>query len=169
MEHEALSPLTLFLQAGPVAKFVILLLVAASIWCWVLIVEGIWSVVRLKNAILAARGQKPARRAALLAPIAEAGRQAAALHIPGESVTEARTRVTEAMNRAARTLLTRIEGGLPNLAVISSVAPSFTTRFSASRTPCVSAWTVIAPAGNAIRRPPSSSAVAVTPGRQEIQ
>ena len=123
MEHEALSPLALFLHAGPVAKFVILLLAAASIWCWVLIVEGIWSVNRLKNAILAARGQRPAARAALLAPIAEAGRQAAALRIPGESVTEARQRVTDAMSRAARTLLTRIEGGLPNLAVISSVAP----------------------------------------------
>ena len=123
MEHEALSPLALFLHAGPVAKFVILLLAAASIWCWVLIVEGIWSVNRLRNAILAARGQMPAARAALLAPIAEAGRQAAALRIPGESVTEARQRVTDAMSRAARTLLTRIEGGLPNLAVISSVAP----------------------------------------------
>ena len=123
MEHEALRPLALFLHAGPVAKFVILLLAAASIWCWVLIVEGIWSVNRLKNAILAARGQRPAARAALLAPIAEAGRQAAALRIPGESVTEARQRVTDAMSRAARTLLTRIEGGLPNLAVISSVAP----------------------------------------------
>ena len=76
MEHEALSPLALFLHAGPVAKFVILLLAAASIWCWVLIVEGIWSVNRLKNAILAARGQRPAARAALLANASQAPVQA---------------------------------------------------------------------------------------------
>ena len=34
-----------------------------------------------------------------------------------------RTRISDAMARAARELLTRSEGGLPNLAVISSVAP----------------------------------------------
>jgi biopolymer transport protein ExbB/TolQ len=119
MEHEALSPLSLFVQAGPVAKVVILLLLGASIWCWVLIVEGAWSVMRLRNAIAAARGhQARPERAALLAPIAQAGTQAAALRIPGESTSEARQRVAEAMSRAARALLTRIEGGLPNLAVI---------------------------------------------------
>lgn len=123
MEHEALSPLALFLNAGPVAKFVIAILVAASIWCWVLIVEGVWSVLRLKSAIAAARGHKAPEHAALLAPIMEAGRQSAAVAIPGETSGEARQRVVEAMNRAARALLTRIEGGLPNLAVISSVAP----------------------------------------------
>jgi biopolymer transport protein ExbB/TolQ len=123
MEHEALSPLALFIQAGPVAKAVILLLLGASIWCWVLIVEGVWSVIRLKKAIAAARGDTAPERAALLAPIAQAGRQAAAMSIPEESSGETRQRVIEAMGRAARTLLTRIEGGLPNLAVISSVAP----------------------------------------------
>ncbi|HVZ51907.1 MAG TPA: MotA/TolQ/ExbB proton channel family protein [Pseudolabrys sp.] len=123
MQHDALNPLTLFLTAGPVAKVVILLLAAASVWCWVLIVEGVWSVLRLRGAIAAARGRGAAERTALLASIAQAGRQAAALVIPGESVGEARARVTEAMSRAARSLLTRIEGGLPNLAVISSVAP----------------------------------------------
>ena len=37
----ALSPFGLFLQAGMIAKTVILLLLAASIWCWVLIIEGV--------------------------------------------------------------------------------------------------------------------------------
>jgi biopolymer transport protein ExbB len=123
MEHDALSPLSLFIHAGPVAKAVILLLAAASIWCWVLIIEGAWSVMRLRNAVAAARGHGPAYRASLLAPIADAGLQAAALTISGESTGDARSRVIEAMNRAARNLLTRVEGGLPNLAVISSVAP----------------------------------------------
>jgi biopolymer transport protein ExbB/TolQ len=124
MEHAAtaLSPLSLFLQAGPVAKVVILLLAAASIWCWVLIIEGIWSVVRLRRAIAAAQAGD-GQGASLLSPIVEAGYQASALQIPGETSGEVRMRVSEAMSRVARMLLTRIEGGLPNLAMISSVAP----------------------------------------------
>jgi biopolymer transport protein ExbB len=122
MEHTtALTPIALFLQAGPVAKTVILVLVAASIWCWVLIIEAAWSVA-LRRAIDAVRAGGSSA-AGLLDPIAEAGRRAMALTIPGESVGEARARVTESMSRAAQALLARIEGGLPNLAVISSVAP----------------------------------------------
>jgi biopolymer transport protein ExbB/TolQ len=123
MEHTAaLTPIALFLQAGPVAKTVILVLVAASIWCWVLIIEAVWSVAALRRAIDAVRAGGSSA-AGLLDPIAEAGRRAMALTIPGESVGEARARVTESMSRAAQVLLARIEGGLPNLAVISSVAP----------------------------------------------
>jgi biopolymer transport protein ExbB/TolQ len=119
----ALNPIQLFMQAGPVGKSVILMLLAASIWCWVLIIESAWGVARLRKAIAASRGHGNRTAAALLAPVAEAGRQAASLSIPGESLGEARTRVTEAMGRAAQHLLNAIEGGLPNLAVISSVAP----------------------------------------------
>ncbi|MBX9827504.1 MAG: MotA/TolQ/ExbB proton channel family protein [Xanthobacteraceae bacterium] len=118
-----LNPIQLFMQAGPIGKSVILMLLAASIWCWVLIIESAWGVARLRKAIAASRGQSQGTAAALLAPVAEAGRQAASLSIPGESLGEARARVTEAMSRAAQHLLNAIEGGLPNLAVISSVAP----------------------------------------------
>src|SRR4029077_17037658 len=59
----------------------------------------------------------------LLLPIVAAGRRSAAQTIPGESVGEGRIRVADSMHRVAQTLLTRMEGGLPNLAVISSVAP----------------------------------------------
>lgn len=119
----ALTPLGLFLQAGAVGKTVMLLLVAASIWCWVLIVEGIWLVSRLHRAVRAARRGEDGGAVAILAGIPQAGRQAASLTIPGESVGERRTRVGEAMGRAAQALLARMEGGLPNLAVIASVAP----------------------------------------------
>jgi len=118
----ALTPFGLFLQAGLVAKIVILLLLAASIWCWVLIIEGAWSIARLKRAVRAARRGDHAS-AELLGAVVDAGRRAESLAIPGESVGEARTRVADAMSRAAQNLLARIEGGLPNLAVISSVAP----------------------------------------------
>lgn len=53
----------------------------------------------------------------------QAGREPYDLSIAQETVGELRLRVTEAMNRVARELLIEAEGGLPNLAVISSVAP----------------------------------------------
>jgi biopolymer transport protein ExbB/TolQ len=119
----SLTPLGLFLQAGPVAKAVFLLLLAASIWCWVLIIEGLWSIGRLKRAIRVARADGSGSKTELLFPIFEAGRQAATLAIAGETAGESRTRVADCMHREAQSLLARIEGGLPNLAVISSVAP----------------------------------------------
>ncbi|SEE35708.1 Biopolymer transport protein ExbB/TolQ [Rhizobiales bacterium GAS191] len=123
MEHGVLTPLGLFTEAGPAAKAVMLMLVLASIWCWILIVEGAWSVRRLNRAVRALRGGGADREAALLEPLLVAGRQAASLTIAGESAGELRTRVVEAMNRGGQALLTRVQGGLPNLAVIASVAP----------------------------------------------
>ena len=119
----SLTPIELFVQAGPVAKSVLLILLAASVWCWVLIVEGIWGIWRLNRAVRAARSAELLPSTDLLLPVIAAGRRAAAQIIPGESVGEARIRVADSMHRAAQTLLARIEGGLPNLAVISSVAP----------------------------------------------
>jgi biopolymer transport protein ExbB/TolQ len=119
----SLTPFGLFLQAGMVAKTVILLLLAASVWCWVLIIEGAWSIARLRRAVRVVRLADQTEPASLLFPIVDAGRRAESLTIPGESVGEARGRVADAMSRAAQSLLARIEGGLPNLAVISSVAP----------------------------------------------
>jgi biopolymer transport protein ExbB/TolQ len=118
-----LTPVGLFFQAGPVGKTVLLTLLAASVWCWVLIIEAIWGIRRLKRAVRAAATDVLDPATALLDPIIAAGRRAAAQTISGESVSEARMRVTDSMRRAAQSLLARIEGGLPNLAVISSVAP----------------------------------------------
>ncbi len=115
-----LSPIQFFLAAGEVGKFVMLLLFAASIWCWVLIIEGIVGIVRFKSALRAwQRGVPPA----LLASVIEVGEKAASLRLPGESIGETRLRLIETMNRQARAVVARIEGGLVNLAVISSVAP----------------------------------------------
>jgi biopolymer transport protein ExbB/TolQ len=110
----------MFLNAGPVGKAVMATLLIASVWTWVLIIEGAVSVIRISKAARAARAGGPA---GLLAPIAAAGQRAFALDLPGESIGEKRERIAEFMSRAAREYLTRAEGGLPNLAVISSVAP----------------------------------------------
>ncbi len=116
-----LSPVGLFLSAGPVGKGVMAVLVLASLWCWVLIVEGIVAVVRLRGALRAARVAGDVRKP--LEGVVAAGETEAHRRIPGETVSEVRARIADSMARAARELLTRAEGGLPNLAVISSVAP----------------------------------------------
>ena len=121
METVNLSPIGLFLSAGLVGKFVMGVLFFASLWCWVLIIEGVISVVRLGRAVRAARAGRTIPKP--LEAIALAGDEEMRRRIPGETVSDLRERISDAMARAARELLTRSEGGLPNLAVISSVAP----------------------------------------------
>ncbi|KAF2989654.1 MotA/TolQ/ExbB proton channel family protein [Methylocystis sp. MJC1] len=120
MDHTSLSPLAMFLNAGPVGKVVMAALLLASVWTWVLIVEGAVAVVRIAKATKEARAGGPV---GLLEPIAAAGREAFALDLPDETTGDKRERIAENMSRAAREFLTKAEGGLPNLAVISSVAP----------------------------------------------
>jgi biopolymer transport protein ExbB/TolQ len=120
MDHTSLSPLAMFLNAGPVGKFVMALLLLASVWTWVLIVEGAVAVVRIAKATKQARAGGPV---GLLEPIAAAGREAYALDLADETIGDKRERIAEHMSRTAREFLTKAEGGLPNLAVISSVAP----------------------------------------------
>ena len=116
-----LSPIGLFLEAGLVGKFVMAVLFLASLWCWVLIVEGVISVTRIRRDVRTARAGDATAKS--LGGVAIAGDDEARRRIPGETVGELRARIADAMARAARELLTRSEGGLPNLAVISSVAP----------------------------------------------
>lgn len=120
MDTITLSPSGLFLAAGPVGRAVMILLALASLWAWVLIVEGLVTLVRSSRAVAAPGG---ASAAPLPAPIVEAGRRAAARVVPGESVGDRRSRLAEAMGREARAVLARAEGRLPDLAVIASVAP----------------------------------------------
>lgn len=106
--------------AGSVGKTVILILLAASIWCWVLIIEGIVGVVRFRRALSKWRvGATPK----MLAGIVEAGEAAAALRLPGEGIGDTRVRIIETMNRRGRAIVGGVEGGLANLAVIASVSP----------------------------------------------
>jgi len=110
----------MFLNAGPIGKAVMAVLLIASVWTWVLIVEGIVAVARIAKS---ARSARAGGDVGVLAPVAEAGREAYALDLPDETVGDKRARIADHMSREAREFLTRAEGGLPNLAVISSVAP----------------------------------------------
>jgi len=120
MEYTSINPVSMFMNAGFVGKVVMASLLLASVWTWVLIVEGVVAVVRIGKAAQSARAGGPL---GVLEPVEFAGRQALSLELPGESIGEKRERIAEHMSRTAREFLTRAEGGLPNLAVISSVAP----------------------------------------------
>jgi biopolymer transport protein ExbB/TolQ len=120
MDNISLTPLGLFTQAGPVGKFVMALLLAASVWCWLLIVESLFGLSRLSRALKDAKAGRPS---ALFAPIDAVGAQEARIRIAGETVSERRQRIADKMTRASMDLLTKAEGGLANLAVISSVSP----------------------------------------------
>ena len=78
MQGMDLSPIGLFLEAGLVGKAVMAVLFLASLWCWVLIIEGVISVVRLRRAVRSrARGRRD-REIALRASQSRATRKRAA-------------------------------------------------------------------------------------------
>jgi len=120
MEGASLSPVALFMQAGIVGKFVMLLLAAASLWGLGVIIEVSVLSRRLRSAVHAAHA---GHDNSLLAPVMAEAARAARIDVPGESVGERRTRIVETAGRAARKLLVATEAGLPNLAIISAVAP----------------------------------------------
>ena len=59
MQGSDLSPIGLFMGASLVGKAVMAVLFLASLWCWVLIVEGVISVARLHRAVRQARAGGP--------------------------------------------------------------------------------------------------------------
>jgi biopolymer transport protein ExbB/TolQ len=116
MDSLSLSPLALFFQASLVGRAVMIVLLAASIWSWLVIIEALFGLARLTRALR--RPQSP-----WLAEVEAVGEREARELIAGESVSERRARVAETMTRASVAILMRAEGGLANLAVVSSVAP----------------------------------------------
>jgi len=119
MDQVSLSPLTFFQQAGPVGRVVIGLLLVSSIWCWALIIEGVVNSFRFGAALKQWRKHEASP---LLNPLLAAGHEAH-LRARGLDAGETRHRVVEAMNRSARRVVSKLDGGLANLAVISSVSP----------------------------------------------
>jgi biopolymer transport protein ExbB/TolQ len=116
MDALSLSPLALFQQAGLVGKIVMLVLGLASIWCWLLIVEALFGLARLSRAL-----RDP--ESPLLAFSDREGVQEANIRLAGETVSERRARVADKLTRGHIEVLMNAEGGLANLAVISSVSP----------------------------------------------
>lgn len=122
MDHTLLTPLGLFLGAGPVVKGIVLLLVAASIWTWVVIIEGIVVIGRLKRAIRDAE-RSGSMAQTRLAAIETAGLESQHQGRLENGIAFARADIDTAMRHRAAELVESAEGGLPTLAIIASTAP----------------------------------------------
>ena len=137
MNHPAatLSIVKLFVNADPVVKGVLLLLLAASVWSWAVIIDKLW---RLAAASRSAT-EHEARAAAARSPqelSATKGRDPAGLVISAglaesaaeprplpETTSERRERIERAMRLALNAELRRLEVRLPFLATLGSAAP----------------------------------------------
>jgi len=135
----SLSVVTLFLNADPVVKGVLALLLAASVWSWAVIIDKLW---RLSAASRTARGHETRAAAAqsareLLATErrGDAGDPAGLMlsagwaesttepKPDGETASERRDRIERAMRLALNAELRRLELRLPFLATLGSAAP----------------------------------------------
>jgi biopolymer transport protein ExbB/TolQ len=112
----------LVMQADPVVKGVMLILVLASVACWAIIFEKIIAIWRLNRSIRRLAAKDGHRRRGLAGEVLTAGEQEAGLD-QGDSPTEKRYRVEAAMRASLKAQLHRLEVGLPFLATIGSAAP----------------------------------------------
>jgi len=135
----SLSVVTLFLNADPVVKGVLLLLLAASVWSWAVIIDKLW---RLGAASRSARDHEARAATAqsareLLAPEGRGdaddpaglmlsvgwAESIAGQRPEAETVVERRDRIERAMRLALNAELRRLEVRLPFLATLGSAAP----------------------------------------------
>ena len=133
----SMSIVTLFLNADVVVKGVLLLLLAASVWSWAVIVDKILNVGAASRSLRAHEVRAAAARAPadLLSgsakardpagPVLVAGFQESAIEVPAslESLGERRARIERAMRLALNSEMRRLETNLPFLATIGSAAP----------------------------------------------
>ncbi|MBM3562581.1 MAG: flagellar motor protein MotA [Alphaproteobacteria bacterium] len=120
MNLAPMSPLGMFIYAGPVSKVVMALLLAAAVWTWVLLIDGVFVLVRLSKALDRARRGGDI---GVLWPIADAAREASQTELPNETSRQKRERVLQQMSRAAGEFMLEAEGGLPVLAIVASAGP----------------------------------------------
>ena len=119
--------LGLFLQADPIVKGVMILLVLASVVSWTIIIEKLVRIAGARRqakafARLVATGGMPEARSGISARVVAAAQEAWRDQDPSESRAERRERIERAM-RAALTLdMKRLQIGLPFLASSGSAA-----------------------------------------------
>ncbi len=132
-----ISIVTLFLNADIVVKGVLLVLLAASVWSWAVIVDKLWRLGAVSRSAQIHEARAAAARSAdeLWNGSAEPDDPAAQILVAGiresaveaganfESVGERRERVERAMRLALNGELRRLETHLPFLATLGSAAP----------------------------------------------
>jgi biopolymer transport protein TolQ len=119
----------LFLQADPIVKGVMILLVLASLGCWTIVVE---KLLRFRSVRRQARAfERTARSSEKLhqqsigttGRIISAGQEAWRDQDPSESRAERRERIERAMRVALSADMRQLQVGLPFLATTGSAAP----------------------------------------------
>jgi biopolymer transport protein TolQ len=135
----SLSIINLFMNADPVVKGVLLLLVAASVWSWAVIIDRLWSLGAASRMARSHEVRTASARSAqeLLAPEAPAAAGDTARlvlsaglaesttrpQLQPETAAERRARIERAMRLALNAELRRLERRLPFLATLGSAAP----------------------------------------------
>jgi biopolymer transport protein TolQ len=135
----SLSVVTLFLNADPVVKGVLLLLLAASVWSWAVIIDKLWrlgaasrsaryhearaATAQSARELLAPEGRGDADDPAGLMLSVGWAESIAGQPPEAETVVERRDRIERAMRLALNAELRRLEVRLPFLATLGSAAP----------------------------------------------
>lgn len=122
MTAAELSPFALFAQASGVVQAVFLVLAAASLAAWSLIVEKLLVLRRLAGESRRFANQ-PAPADGLAGRLGAAANAEAARRLHGESLSERRERIAAAQCDALADALLAAESRLGHLATIASAAP----------------------------------------------
>jgi biopolymer transport protein TolQ len=134
-----LSIVKLFLNADPVVKGVLLLLLAGSVWSWTVIIDKMWrlgaasrsarahevraAAARSARELSESKGGAEARDPAGIVLSAGLAESAAGPQPAPETAGERRERIERAMRLALSAELRRLEVRLPFLATLGSAAP----------------------------------------------
>ena len=135
----SLSVVSLFMHADIVVKGVLVLLLAASVWSWAVIIDKLWRLAAASRSAQAHEARVAAANSApdLMAPsgrpdgggpagvVLSAGwiESAEAAWPAPETLGERRERIERAMRLALGAELRRLEARLPFLATLGSAAP----------------------------------------------
>jgi biopolymer transport protein ExbB/TolQ len=113
----------LVMQADPVVKGVMIILVLASVACWAIIFEKLIRIAWLNGAVRRLAKTRDSReRGGLTRRVLEAGERELETD-QDDTPTEKRHRVESAMRFALKSEIHKVEVGLPFLATIGSAAP----------------------------------------------
>jgi biopolymer transport protein TolQ len=135
----SLSVVSLFMHADIVVKGVLLLLFAASVWSWAVIIDKLWRLSAAGRSARVHEARVAAARSApeLMAPSGRPDGADPAGHVLSagwaestdgawpapETLGERRERIERAMRLALNSELRRLEARLPFLATLGSAAP----------------------------------------------
>ncbi|GEO99186.1 MotA/TolQ/ExbB proton channel family protein [Methylobacterium haplocladii] len=119
----------LFLQADPIVKGVMIVLIIASIACWTVVFEKIVRLARARsqarsfNTLVKTGGAIDGNADGISGHVVQAGLEAWRDHDQTESRAERRERIERAMRAALSLDVKRLQSGLPLLATSGSTAP----------------------------------------------